>query len=354
MKTTWYEKYKRRMTKFGKKNIFARQLALIFLMPVISVHNAILYIKANGRRFSLIACAVICVLVNTSFKTYSYDNNISVDLEDELSNEKVALSDTMNVTTEVVIDDNEVVIPDEVFDDVFYYEDEFYYDDVKIDTFSIDEMEEVSDNNTSDKLVESALDFSNYEFLADDWRYLLINKQHPIPDDYTFTLGTIKGDMQCDERVLKPLFSMLQAAKQDGVTLVICSPYRDMKKQEVLFERKVNKYMAKGYSYLEAYKITSHTVTVPGASEHQIGLAFDFISNDYRTLDYGFENCDAGKWLKEHSCEYGFILRYPYEKIDITGIDYEPWHFRYVGVEAATLIMNEGLTLEEFTTQYLK
>ena len=103
---------------------------------------------------------------------------------------------------------------------------------MKIDTFSIDEMEEVSDNNTSDKLVESALDFSNYEFLADDWRYVLINKQHPIPDDYTFTLGTIKGDMQCDERVLKPLFSMLQAAKQDGVTLVICSPYRDMKKQE--------------------------------------------------------------------------------------------------------------------------
>lgn len=349
MKTTWYEKYKRKMTKFGKKNIFARQLALILLVPVISVHNAIFYVKSNGRRLSLIACAAICVLVNTSFKMYSANIETPVDSE-EVLNEEVALSDT--IKPEVIIDDNEVVVADEVFDEVFYYDDEFYYDDVKIDTFSIDEINGADNNNT--KTEHSEFDYSNYEFDKDDWRYVLINKQHPIPDDYSFTLGKIKGDMQCDERVLEPLFAMLQAAKSDGVTLVICSPYRDMKKQEVLFERKVNKYMAKGYSYLEAYKITSETVTVPGASEHQIGMAFDFISNDYRTLDYGFANCDAGKWLKEHSFEYGFILRYPYNKMDITGIDYEPWHFRYVGVEAATLIMHENITLEEFTNDYLK
>ena len=99
---------------------------------------------------------------------------------------------------------------------------------------------------------------------------------------------------------------------------------------------------------MEAYKKASQIVTVPGASEHQIGLALDIISNDYTSLDEGFENTSAGKWLKEHSKEYGFILRYPKGKEFITGIDYEPWHFRYVGKEAATIIMDEGITLEEF------
>ena len=92
----------------------------------------------------------------------------------------------------------------------------------------------------------------------------------------------------------------------------------------------------------------SQVVTVPGASEHQLGLALDIVSNTYTALDQGFGNTDAGKWLYEHSREYGFILRYPKDKEYITGIDFEPWHFRYVGIEAATVIMDEGITLEEF------
>ncbi len=185
-------------------------------------------------------------------------------------------------------------------------------------------------------------------FSKDDWNLILVNKQHPVPEDYTFEMGTITAAMKCDARILPELFAMLQAAKEDGVNLRVCSPYRDISLQNVLFERKIKLYMGQGDSYLEAYKKASQIVTVPGASEHQIGLALDIISDSYTDLDEGFGKTAAGKWLRENSKEYGFILRYPEGKEHITGIGYEPWHFRYVGKEAAVIIMNQGLTLEEF------
>jgi len=141
---------------------------------------------------------------------------------------------------------------------------------------------------------------------------------------------------------------MFAGAKEDGVNLIVCSPYRDMARQEYLFDRKVKSFIRTGMSYVDAYKKASITVTVPGASEHQIGLAVDIISDTYSALDIGFADTPAGQWLAEHSWEYGFILRYPLGKEEITGIQYEPWHFRYVGVEAAKQITEEGITLEEF------
>ena len=106
-------------------------------------------------------------------------------------------------------------------------------------------------------------------------------------------------------------------------------------------------------SYMDAYIISSKAVTVPGASEHQIGLAIDIVSDEYVTLDEGFADTEAGRWLAEHSCEYGFILRYPAGKEYITSIEFEPWHFRYVGKDAAMVITGEGITLEEFWDKYL-
>jgi len=194
------------------------------------------------------------------------------------------------------------------------------------------------------------------EFSRDDWRLILINKQHSIPDDYAFTLGTVKtlkGARQCDERIIEELLDMKQAAEEDGIRLEICSPYRDLEYQKMLFNRKIKHYMNRGMSYLEAYQISSQTVTVPGASEHQIGLALDIVSDTYQNLDWGFGETPAGIWLAENCCKYGFILRYPLGKEDITGIEYEPWHFRYVGVEAATVITEAGITLEEFWEDYL-
>lgn len=164
---------------------------------------------------------------------------------------------------------------------------------------------------------------------------------------------TIKGEMQCDERIIEELLAMMQAASQEGVQLAICSPYRDLNRQEVLFNRKIKAYMNKGMSYMDAYALSSQAVTVPGASEHQIGLAIDIVSNTYTNLDEGFADTDAGKWLAKHSSEYGFILRYPKGKEAITSIEFEPWHFRYVGKEAAEVIAREELCLEEFWDKYL-
>lgn len=190
----------------------------------------------------------------------------------------------------------------------------------------------------------------NNNFDKSDWKLLLVNKEHPIPADYTFTLGVIKGAMKCDERILTPLTDMFAAAADDGINLIVCSPYRDLSRQEYLFDRKMKSYINSGYSYIDAYKESSAVVTVPGASEHQIGISLDIICDTYSQLNEGFGETDAGRWLVNNSFKYGFILRYPKDKEDITGIIYEPWHFRYVGVEAATVIHDNNITLEEFVS----
>ena len=96
---------------------------------------------------------------------------------------------------------------------------------------------------------------------------------------------------------------------------------------------------------------SSHTIAVPGASEHQVGLALDIVCSTYYRLDEAFGDTEAGKWLAENSYQYGFILRYPKDKEEITGIEYEPWHFRYVGKEAAKEMTEQKLTLEEYVEQ---
>ena len=184
----------------------------------------------------------------------------------------------------------------------------------------------------------------------EDWSLILVNKEHLIPEDYEVELGTIRGNIKCDTRIVSNVLDMIQAARDDGVILSICSPYRDNERQVMLFNRKKRSYIAKGYSDEEAEKKASETVALPGTSEHELGLAFDFISNDYTTLDAGFARTDAGRWLKANAAEYGFILRYPSDKTDITDIEFEPWHYRYVGRAAAKEIMEKGLCLEEYVS----
>lgn len=245
-----------------------------------------------------------------------------------------------------VVEDEDLLTDEELKDHGKVDEEEtFTLDDVMNSDFSA-----VAEEEELPKDGEIQLD----SFDENDWKIVLINKQHSIPEDYEFTLGTIstsKGSMKCDERIIPELQQMMQAAKEDGVTLVICSPYRDYERQIYLFNRKIKAYMKQQMSYLEAYRVTAQAVTVPGASEHQIGLALDIVTNTYQSLNEGFEDTDAGKWLANHSYEYGFILRYPKGKEDITGISYEPWHFRYVGKSAAKYMYDHDMTLEEFTAE---
>lgn len=217
------------------------------------------------------------------------------------------------------------------------------------DDMNSEETEEVETETASEKyIVEPPLDEDVSSFDKTDWKLILVNKEHPIPEDYTFELATISGSMECDARILDPLNEMFEAAALDGVNLVVCSPYRENSRQEYLFARKMKGYLNSGYSYIEAFKESSAVVTVPGSSEHQIGLSLDIISDNYYKLDENFGGTDAGIWLMKNAYKYGFILRYPKGKDYITGIIYEPWHYRYVGVDAATVIYEKNITLEEF------
>lgn len=186
------------------------------------------------------------------------------------------------------------------------------------------------------------------EIDADDWRLILVNKQNPVPSDFDVKLANINGSMYADERIISDIYEMIDAASEDGVDLMICSAYRSYDRQRTLFNNKINKLMNEGMTYLEAYKVGSMNVTVPGTSEHHLGLALDILTGSYTTMDDGFGETEAGKWLAANAQNYGFILRYPKGKEEITGIVYEPWHFRYVGRRYAKEITSLGVCLEEY------
>ena len=151
-----------------------------------------------------------------------------------------------------------------------------------------------------------------------------------------------------DSRIADAARKMLKDAKKAGMQIVICSAYRSVERQEQVFNDSLKDRLNQGMSYWDAFADNRLSVAEPGTSEHALGLALDLISNQYTELDKGQEDTKEAKWLKENCHKYGFILRYPSEKTDITGIIYEPWHYRYVGVEHATKIMESGLTLEEY------
>ena len=168
----------------------------------------------------------------------------------------------------------------------------------------------------------------------DMWCLILTNAEYPVPEDYAVTLRDVSGtDQKVDERIYEPLINMLEAMKAEGLSPVVCSGYRTLDKQEKLFNRKVSAYVKKGRSKEESYALARQTLSVPGSGEHCLGLAVDFYTRSYHQLERAFEKTPEGKWLREHAQDYGFTLRYDEGKEEITGIEYEPWHFRYVGID---------------------
>ncbi|MBP5702782.1 MAG: M15 family metallopeptidase [Lachnospiraceae bacterium] len=213
-----------------------------------------------------------------------------------------------------------------------------------------DMLEQFPDDEvqTADASVYEDIDLDSLVFDKNDWRLILVNKQHSVPADYDFPLGNLTENLQCDERVIDDLVQMLRDARSAGMNIWIVSPYRSGDKQENLFNYDLGKYMSSGMNYFDAYQLAAEAVTLPGTSEHQIGLAFDIVNNEYAHLGEGFGETKEGLWLAENCYKYGFILRYPADKEYITTIEYEPWHFRYVGREAAAYMTFNDLTLEEF------
>lgn len=180
------------------------------------------------------------------------------------------------------------------------------------------------------------------------WYLMLVNQSHPMEDGYVPELANIDDSHQVDVRVLEPLQKMLKAASDEGYSLYVCSAYRSVDRQKELFNESMIDYVNQGKTYYEAAIETAKSIAWPGESEHATGLAMDIVSGDYAGLDEKQGETDDQKWLMEHCYEYGFILRYPKDKLEDTGIIYEPWHYRYVGVEAALEIRDQGVTLEEY------
>lgn len=182
----------------------------------------------------------------------------------------------------------------------------------------------------------------------DKWKLTLVNGSYPLAQDYVPKLVEIEQDKLVDERIAADLQQMLSDARAAGLSPYICSAYRDYGYQRQVFNETMVQWIANGYAPLDAYDETAKSVAIPGTSEHATGLALDITSAEFMELDDRQAGTAEAAWLAENCWKYGFILRYPPEKSDITGIIYEPWHYRYVGKEAAKEITEKGVTLEEY------
>jgi D-alanyl-D-alanine carboxypeptidase len=179
-----------------------------------------------------------------------------------------------------------------------------------------------------------------------------------LPENYDDTIKTSLvyssyKDYYLDSRAAPYLIEMLEAAKKDGMDLIVVSAYRSCAYQQQNFDNSLNERINKGMTYDEAYKETAANVAFPGKSEHNAGVAADIMTSSYTSMDDdGFKNTPEYKWLQDNAYKYGFILRYPENKTDITGIIYEPWHYRFVGKYYANEIRNSGLCLEEYFEEH--
>ena len=235
------------------------------------------------------------------------------------------------------------------------------YDSSVADTLSAADSSSTVSEATSSKTgsatsskpqsVEVIDGYSVYNFVgqSSDWRLKLANRLNVIndyspPTKYIGSQHCQNNDnYQIDERVYDDLIDMITAAENDGVDLIAVSAYRSFSSQQRLYERKVQTYLDQGYSQKKAEDIAGTIVAVPGTSDHNLGLAVDF-----NYLEQHYENTEELVWLKENAEKYGFVMRYPKDKENYTGVIYEPWHYRYVGKEHAKVMNEKNMCLEEY------
>lgn len=183
----------------------------------------------------------------------------------------------------------------------------------------------------------------------DDWKLTLVNHDHKLPENYEMKLEDIDNLRKFDSRAIKELKEMIEAVRHAGITNIwVQSAYRDEDLQEKLFNDKINEYMRAGKSKEEAERLTLQVINEPKTSEHNLGLAVDF-----NYVNEEFDQTKAFQWLQKNAEDYGFILRYRKDKEKITKVDYEPWHWRYVGAENAKEINRLDMCLEEYV-EYLQ
>ena len=346
MEKTFRQKIITYFTGAAKKSRLLKYPCLAGMSVALVFYYMSIHFLTNGKRYASMLFVAVFFMSSCSFSFAVFAERTGFTSVQETysavvetSDVSLAVMEPVNPKVEEMLEEGKGVASEH---------------DVEVEAYTLDDLLEHHEQS-----IESQEDYAETEtgvgrtFDSSDWRLVLINKQHPIPDDYDFKLGTFTSGMRCDERVIEDLLLMMQAAKKDGLNLVVRSPYRTSDHQEDNFNDRIKSYMRQGLSYMEAYKATSRVITVPGCSEHEVGLALDITSDTFIPLLQGFADTEEGKWLEEYCHEYGFILRYPSGKEYITGIEYEPWHFRYVGREAAATMKEEDLCLEEFWDKYL-
>lgn len=190
-----------------------------------------------------------------------------------------------------------------------------------------------------------SLDNITHHVASEDngWNLILVNRDSYIPDDYQVELTELSNGKKVDSRIYPELQEMFNDARAQGYGLFVREGYRTQEEQQQLMDEKIEAYENEGKSKSEAKKLAEQWVAIPGTSEHQLGIAVDINADTTKS-----SSDDVYNWLAENAHTYGFIKRYPSNKTDITGVINEPWHYRYVGKEAASKIYSQGICLEEY------
>lgn len=200
---------------------------------------------------------------------------------------------------------------------------------------------------------KTEIDGRTYYFSSQGEEILLANPWNYIHEDYSpdlveLSLSVSVEGSRVDRSCYDALNKMIKDCNKECPEVCVVSSYRTMEHQTRNFNRKVQKYLDKGYSQEDAERLAATVIAVPGTSEHQLGLAVDIVDTRLWSLVEEQADLPGQKWLMENCWKYGFILRYPADKTDVTGIIYEPWHYRYVGKAVAKELHESGQTLEEY------
>ena len=179
--------------------------------------------------------------------------------------------------------------------------------------------------------------------ISEEWNLIVVNRWNEIPENYSVTLTELENGQKVDSRIYPDLQEMFDAMRAEGIYPTVREGYRTAEEQQEILEERIQRYMNEGYSRSRAERAAKEWVAVPGTSEHQLGIAVDINADKTQST-----NDEVYLWLAENGYKYGFILRYPQGKEDITGAVYEPWHYRYVGTENAKIIYEKQICLEEF------
>ena len=178
---------------------------------------------------------------------------------------------------------------------------------------------------------------------SEEWSLVVVNQWNELPEDYSIELTELSNGQKVDSRIYPYLQEMFDAAREEGVYPVVREGYRTAEEQQDILDDKIQTYINQGYSQARAESAAKEWVALPGTSEHQLGIAVDINADKTKC-----SNDEVYTWLAENAYKFGFILRYPMGKQEITGTSYEPWHYRYVGIEAAYEINERGICLEEY------